>query len=158
MGKEKTRYQELRDAKGWSREKASEKMPGISPERLERIENSKVVVTPEDIIAMAEAYKEPGLCNYFCSNECSIGRRNVPEVKSKELAQIAVETLNSLNRLNRDKDRFLEIVEDGKVTDEEITDFLKIKETLEKMDASIGSFKLWIDKAVIEGDMKKLGK
>ena len=60
----KTMYQVCREELGWSREKASEEL-GISPERLERIENEKLAIYPEEVIAMSEVYKNPNLCNSF---------------------------------------------------------------------------------------------
>ncbi len=107
---DKSIYQEYREKLDLTREKASEMIGFMSAAKIEKIENDKVSVQPEDVIAMAECYKAPELCNYYCSQECPIGQQYVPEVKIKDLTQIAVETLNSLNRMNKEKDRLLEIV------------------------------------------------
>lgn len=151
---DKSVYQEYRESQGLTREKASELMEFISSAKLEKIENGKVSVQPEDVIAMARCYKTPELCNYYCSQECPIGRENVPEIKVKDLAQIAVETLNSLNRMNKEKDRLLEIVEDGMVTPDEYQDFYGIKKTLEKIALSVDTLQLWVDKSIAEGHME----
>ena len=104
---------------------------------------------------MADGYKNPSLCNYFCSHECPIGIEYVPEVKSKELSQITLEMLATLNKLSRDKDRLVEITVDGEITEDEIPDFLKIKEELEKMALTIDSLNLWIDNTIISGKIDK---
>ncbi|MBQ4505485.1 MAG: helix-turn-helix transcriptional regulator, partial [Firmicutes bacterium] len=77
----KTIYQNLREELDLSREKASELLEGITPERLERIENEKTVPHPEEVLLMSDKYKAPDLCNYYCANECPIGEQYVPEVK-----------------------------------------------------------------------------
>ncbi len=148
---DKSVYQELREKCDLTREKASELIGFISAAKLEKIENGKVSVQPEDVIALAQCYKSPELCNYYCSNECPIGQQYVPEIKVKDLAQIAIETLNSLNRMNREKDRLLEIVEDGQVTPDEYNDFFEIKKTLEKISLSVDTLQLWVDKSIADG-------
>ena len=151
---DKSVYQEYREKLELTREKASELMEFISPAKLEKIENGKVSVQPEDVIAMAQCYKAPELCNYYCSQECPIGQQYVPEIKVKDLAQIAIETLNSLNRMSKEKDRLLEIVEDGRVTPDEYKDFFEIKKTLEKIALSVDTLQLWVDKSIADGHME----
>ena len=151
---DKSVYQEYREKLDLTREKASELMEFISPAKLEKIENGKVSIQPEDVIAMAQCYKAPELCNYYCSQECPIGQQYVPEIKVKDLAQIAIETLNSLNRMSKEKDRLLEIVEDGQVTPDEYKDFFEIKKTLEKIAFSVDTLQLWVDKSIADGHME----
>ena len=160
MGRKSTKdgksiYQEIREKLELTREKASEMIGFISAAKLEKIENGKVAVQPEDVIALAECYKAPELCNYYCSQECPIGQQYVPEVHVKDLTQIAIETLNSLNRMNKEKDRLLEIVEDGQVTPDEYNDFFEIKKTLEKISLSVDTLQLWVDKSIADGTIKK---
>ena len=149
----KSIYQITRERLNLTREKASELMPGISPERIEKIENGKVNILPGDILEMSKCYKDPSLCNYYCTHECEIGKVNVQEIKQKELVQIAVETLTSLNKMSRMKDRLLEIAEDGEITPDEYDDFRDIKETLDKMALSVNTLQLWIDKKEAEGEI-----
>ena len=151
----KSIYQTTREELKLTREKASEIIGFISPERIEKIENAKVNVQPDDVMALAECYKAPKLCNYYCANECPIGQKYVPELKVKDLAQIAIETLNSLNKITREKDRLLEIIEDGRVTDDELSDFVSIKKTLDKIALSVDTLQLWVDQAVADGNLDK---
>ena len=64
-----------------TRDQASELLESIPPERIEKIENERVEPHPEEILIMAQKYKSPELCNYYCSNQCPIGQQYVPEVK-----------------------------------------------------------------------------
>ncbi len=139
-------YQQYRENAGLTREKASEAMGIVSETRIEKIESDKTVPYPDEIMAMAECYKTPDLCNYYCSNECPIGQKYVPQVQAKELTQIVLEVLATLNSLDKDKDRLIEISADGEVSEEEEKDFGYIKEQLDKISLAVDSLQLWIDK------------
>ena len=102
-------YFQCREEAGLTRAQASELMDFISESRIEKIENEKVTVQPEDVVAMAEAYRKPSLCNYYCSHECRIGQEYVPEVKISSLAEISLGILSSINSLGQQKDRLIEI-------------------------------------------------
>ena len=139
-------YQQYRENAGLTREKASEAMGIVSETRIEKIDSDKTVPYPDEIMAMAECYKTPDLCNYYCSNECPIGQKYVPQVQAKELTQIVLEVLATLNSLDKDKDRLIEISADGEVSEEEKKDFGYIKEQLDKISLAVDSLQLWIDK------------
>ena len=144
-------YQLARENVGLTRSQASEALVFISDSRIEKIESEKCEPHPDEILAMAKAYKKPSLCNYYCSNECPIGQVSVPELKDKDLAQITLEMLSTINILTKQKDRLVEITVDGKVSQDEMKDFLNIKSELDKMTVSIESLKLWINQMVAEG-------
>ena len=91
------------------------------------------MIDAEEILAMSEAYKLPRLCSRYCANPCPIGQEYVPEVNVKDLSQIALEILASLNVMRKRQDRLIEITADGKITEDEIADSLHIQEELGKM-------------------------
>ena len=130
-------------------------MDGITSDRIAKLENGSVHVQPEDVVLMAECYRAPELCNYYCTHECAIGEKTVEEIEMKSLSQIAIETLNSLNKMTRLKDRLLEIVEDGRVRPNESDDFLIIKSTLDKISASVNALQLWVDGQIADGKLDK---
>ena len=148
----KSPYQEARERLGLTREAASDRRGGMAPERLEKIENGRAIITAEDVNWMADAYQAPELRSIFCAAECPIGQRlRATPVPQKALGQIAIETLNCLHRLNRDSDRLLEIVEDGEVTVDEMTDFSRIRRNLDLIANTVSSLQLWIEQAELEG-------
>lgn len=160
MGRKSTKenkniYQTSREERNYSRETAAEKLGFISSDRIEKIENEKTLPHPEEVLAMADCYRNPSLCNYFCSHECPIGIEYVPEIKAKELSQITLEMLATLNKLVRAKERLIEITVDGELSKEELPDFLKIKEELEKMALSIDSLNLWLDQTIASGKIDR---
>lgn len=109
----KTSYQLIREELGLTREKASELLETIAPERIEKIENERTVPRPDEVLTMAEKYKRPSLCNYYCSRQCPIGEQYVPQVPMRELSAIVLEMLASLNAMNKEKERLIEIALTG---------------------------------------------
>ena len=165
MGRKSTKenkniYQISRENVELTRDAAAEQLEFISSDRIEKIENEKSLPHPDEILAMADCYKNPALCNYYCSHECPIGQEYIPEVAAKDLSVITLEMLSTLNTLAKEKDRMIDIAADGKVTEDEISDFLRIKENLECMSLTIESLKLWVEKTIASGeiDQSLLGK
>lgn len=144
-------YQLSREAQELTREKASEKMVFISSDRIEKIESEKSLPHPDEILAMAKCYKAPGLCNYYCSHECPIGEQYVPEIKLKNLSQIVLEMIASLNAMDKEKNRLIEITVDGEIGEDEYDDFQAIQEQLEKISISVRSLKLWVEQCIADG-------
>lgn len=160
MGRKSTKenkniYQISRENVNLTRDAASELMEFISSDRIEKIENEKSYPHPDEILAMADCYKNPSLCNYYCSHECPIGQEYVPEVTAKDLSVITLEMLSTLNTLSKERDRMIDIAADGKVSEDEITDFLRIKEYLENMSLTIESLKLWVENTIASGEIDK---
>ena len=148
-------YQISRENMGFSRAAASEKLVYISADRIEKIESEKTLPHPDEVLAMADCYKNPSLCNYYCSHECPIGREYVPEIKAKELSQITLEMLSALNTLTQKKDRLIEIAVDGEISTDEIPDFISLQNELDKMSLVIDSLNLWIDNSIASGKIDK---
>ena len=156
MGRKSTKenkniYQISREKMNYTRETASEKLGFISSDRIEKIESEKSLPHPDEILAMADCYKNPSLCNYYCSHECPIGQEYVPEVKFKELSQITLEMLASLNTLEKEKNRLIEITVDGVISEDEMKDFEKIQDQLAQISLAIDSLELWVQKAIADG-------
>jgi transcriptional regulator with XRE-family HTH domain len=150
----KTVYQQAREQMNLTREAASELLGYISADRIEKIENEKTVARPEEVLTMAQCYKRPELCNYYCSRECPIGIDTVPELKLKDLSQITLEVLATLNALDKEKDRLVEITVDGEITEDEKKDFEAIRVKLSEMAVAINSLSLWVDSAVHNGNIE----
>ena len=139
----KNLYQLRREELGLSREKASELLETMPAERIEKIESEKSLPHPDEVLLMSEAYKMPNLCNHYCANECPIGKQYVPEIKIKDLSQIVLEMLASLNSMHKKQERLIEITADGKIEGDEIKDFIHIQEELEKISITVETLQLW---------------
>lgn len=149
----KTIYQICREESGLSREKASDLMDGMSASRIEKIEYEAQQPTPYDIIQMADCYKRPDLCNYFCSHRCEIGDRYVPEVEISELSNIILETIASLNDISPLTNRLIQIARDGRITDDEIPDFAYISSKLDEVSLAINALNLWVEKTASQNQL-----
>lgn len=144
-------YQKTREELQLTREAASELLESMAPERIEKIENERLLPHPEEILVMAEKYCQPALCNYYCANQCPIGQLYVPEIKPKDLSQIVLEMLASLNSMSRQKERLIEITVDGKITGDELEDFVYIQEELERISVAVETLQLWSERMLATG-------
>ncbi len=146
----KTIYQQCREAEGLTRDKASERMDFLSADRIEKIESERSLPHPEEILAMAKAYRTPELSNYYCSNTCPIGRKYVPELKQKELSSIVLELLAGITALGNEKNRLVEITVDGIISEDEQEDFARIRELLQKLTSCSSALSFWLEKQELD--------
>lgn len=160
MGRKSTKenkniYQICRENANLTREAAAEQLEFISSDRIEKIESEKSYPHPDEILAMADCYKNPSLCNYYCSHECSIGQEYVPEITAKSLSVVTLEMLSTLNTLSKEKDLMIDIAADGEISEDEISDFLRIKNSLEDMLLTIETLKLWFENSIATGKIDR---
>lgn len=143
-------YQEIREELGLTREEASELLEFISSDRIEKIESDKTIARPEEVLKMAKVYRRSDLPNFYCTHECPIGKKYIPEVEKKDLSQITLEMLAILNSLEKQENRLIEITVDGKISKDEKDDFEHIKNQLYEMSKTIASLNMWIDSQISE--------
>lgn len=146
-------YFRLREEMGLTRDKASELLESITPERIEKIENERVEPHPDEVLIMSEKYKSPELCNYYCSNQCPIGQQYVPEVKVQDLSMIVLKMVNSLNTVQDSQRRLISITADGVIDDSEIDEFINIQEELENISITVEALQLWTEQMVANGSI-----
>ena len=75
----------------------------------------------------------------------------LPEVQVKELSSIVLEMLASLNSMQKEKDRLIEITVDGKISGDELADFIAIQEQLEKISVAVETLQLWSERMLATG-------
>lgn len=147
----KTVYQLSREKCDMTRDEASEALEIISKERIERIESRKNQAYPEEVLLMSRTYKDATLCNQHCALECPIGREYVPSVKLKELSQIVLEILASLNAMELQSNRLIDITVDGIISDAELQDFVNIQKKLEQISITVETLQLWAQSMLMSG-------
>lgn len=129
-------------------------MGGYLTERMiEKFETGEQVPQPQDIITMAEAYKKPELCNFYCSQVCAIGQKYTPSIEIGDLSSIVIETIASLYDIKDDINDLVSIARDGKISDDEISKFAKIYKGLSKVSLASDSLNLWVEKTISNGDI-----
>lgn len=147
-------YKNIRKQKNMTRDdvcNAAESLgQPMQPERLERIENGKYNIMPDEVLLLSKIYADPILCNHYCANECPIGEKYVPEVKVKDLAQIVLEMLSSMNAMKNKQERLIEITANGAINDDEIEDFVFIQNELERFSITVEALQLWVEKMLAD--------
>lgn len=145
----KNMFQRAREEAGLSRQAASEAANVVSESRIEKIESEKILPQPEDVLALSQAYKKPVLNHYYCAHYCPIGKRYETEVETKELSQIVLEVLSSLNSIGKERERLIEISVDGQISNEELKDFVRIKQQLMEIAHTANALQLWIENTIL---------
>lgn len=97
---------------------AVESLPGVTEDSLKKYELD--INRPPNIVValMADAYNEPELRAWYCSNECPLGRdcREIPEMPA-ERALIRLQ--NSVYEMQEVTRQVGKLMEDGKLSEEE---------------------------------------
>lgn len=131
----------------YSREGASEIL-GIDRTRLARIELGSLSPYPEEVLVMADAYNAPELCNYFCSQDCPLGKQTIQQVEIAELDRLTIQVLSAFQKINPIKDTLLEITADGIISEHEEPKLEEVIEALDLISAHAQSLKLWAEKNI----------
>ena len=71
------------------------------------------------------------------------------------LSQIVLETIASLNAMRRQKERLIEITVDGKITGDELADFVHIQDELEKISVAVETLQFWRERMLDTGAIDK---
>lgn len=149
-----TIYKDIRKSHSLTRDEVCDRASilnePLQPERLERIENGKFNISPDEVLLLSKIYGEPSLCNHYCAKECPIGEKYVPEIKVGDLAQIVLEMLASLNSMKKSQERLIEITADGVIADDEIEDFVFIQNELERISVTVETLQLWVEQMLAD--------
>ena len=140
-------YKKIRNELGMSRSAVEKKIYGIPAYRLARIENGEYRIHPDEVVALAECYGRPDMRNYYCCNECPIGKIDTNEVEYNDnVHEVLVDMAVSLRNVNHQKMRLMEILNDRKVSSDENADFQKIFDELEHISDTIEALQMWCEK------------
>ena len=125
-----------------SREGAAELL-GMSSSSVADAELGLTKCMPVDkAVLMADLYHAPHLLNYYCLNECPIGCRHAITDDVYDLTQITLKLLNLLRDKNliEIRDTVVEIAEDGKISEDEMADYEKVKDYFTELGKAISAF------------------
>lgn len=162
--KDKNIYQITREELGLSRLEAANIIAAIEKGRYSSLDENKLVkiehgliksIDPDDIVGLSKAYNKPELRNYYCCHQCEIGKLDAPEVAfDGGVHEILVNMAVVLRKVNHNKIRLMEILEDGKLSDDEKEDFDRIYEELEEVSMTVEALQLWCEKMKIRKNEK----
>lgn len=143
-------YLRRAEASSWdenfsSRERTAEVL-GIDRTRLAYIELEKINPHPDEALLLADAYRAPEICNYYCSKLCPIGQRTVAEVEINELERTVLQLLSAFRDLPKVKEELITIASDGVIHSDECPIMEGIIRKLDEAAARIQSLKLYYTK------------
>lgn len=114
----------------FTRAGASEVIPGVTEDSLKKYELD--INRPPNIVValMADAYNEPELRQWYCANECPLGKdcRETPPQMPAERALLRLQ--NSTYEMDNVIKQLSLLMEDGELSDDERTLIPKLKEQL----------------------------
>lgn len=126
-----------------SAEKAGEVLL-IDRIRLLNIENERILPRPDEVVSMAEAYKAPELCSYYCSRECPVGKfLDYPEINELSFPKIATSLVSSMHLFGKATDTICTIFKDNEISDNEMEEFKKVLVMLDELSDYSDALKLW---------------
>lgn len=125
---------------------------GVSKDQLSNYELGLYKQLPVDsVVRMADAYNAPELMNYYCCNECVIGKLTMSPIEICSIERLTIQILAVLNgtSISQIKESLIDITEDGKITKDEEPRLKEIINTLDEISAKSQALKLWAEKHLI---------
>ncbi|EKQ52410.1 MULTISPECIES: helix-turn-helix transcriptional regulator [unclassified Clostridium] len=122
---------------------------GVSKDQLSNYELGLYKQLPVDsVVRMADAYNAPELMNYYCCNECVIGKLTMAPVELCGIERLTIQILAVLNStsITKIKESLIDITADGKITEDEVPRLQEIIDTLDEISVKSQSLKIWAEK------------
>ncbi len=131
-----------------SREGAAELL-GLSPSTLANYElGITKSIPPDAVVMMSDLYNAPELKNLYCANECPIGKCSVIATSINSIESVTVKMLKALSEkgVSGIKEQLIDIVADGKITEDELPSLEHIVGFLDELSHTLGELKLTFEK------------
>lgn len=131
--------------KFFSKEYAAEQLH-ISVSQLQDYElGITKCIPPDNILRMADLYCAPELKNLYCREMCPLGE-DVPVLELGDLDRITVRAMASLRKVSEISGLFLDIAEDGVISEDERPSLKRVMEALDDISALAQSLNAWAEK------------
>lgn len=128
-----------------SRAGAAEALGYASESTISDWELGISIPTPEAVLKMSDLYNAPELVNTYCRCMCPLGS-DIPEVNLEDLDRISIKALSSFRKIDETKERLLDIVEDGVITEDEKPKLQAVLANLDELVSVSQNLKVWIAK------------
>lgn len=133
-----------------SRDGAAE-IIGIDRTRLARIELGTIVPYPEEVIMMADAYNAPELMNHYCTKECPIGRRIIPQAEPIHFDRLTIKVSNAVENCMDAGKTMRAIAGSGNFTERDVAELHEVLKTLKRVSQVAAEMEIWIQKHARSG-------
>ena len=104
-------------------------------------------IPPDNVLRMADLYNAPELRKLYCREMCPLGC-DVPKVDLDNLYRIIVKTIYGLRQSDDMEAIMLEIMEDGRITEDEKPKLKVLMANLDKLSSAALHLKLWAEKNI----------
>ena len=119
----------------------------IDRTRLLAIETERILPRPDEIFAMAEKYKAPEICSYYCSKVCQVGKyMNYPDIGEVDFSKISTSLIASMHLFGKNTDTICRIFKDNEITANEIEEFRTVLKMLDELSDYSERLRLWAKK------------
>lgn len=132
-------------------------MAGVGRDAIIRIEHGANKVMPVDTaVVLSEIYNAPELLNYYCLNECPIGKNRPLSDKVHGIDRVTVKLLHELriDDLSEVQDKLLRIAADGDVSDDEVEDLKSINEFFKGVSKTLSELETLTERIINGGSPK----
>ena len=102
-------------------------------------------IPPDSILRMADTYNAPELRNMYCREMGPLGC-DAPKLELEDLDRISLKALSYFRKMAAAKEKLLDIVEDGVVTEDERPDLDEVMNILDEVASIAKSLRVWVEK------------
>ena len=125
-------YKTARTVAGLTQERWAEAV-GVSVDSIRGYENGAVIPTDETVRAMSEISGLAPLSYWHLCNKSTLASDTLPEVEQLPLPQAVLQLLDAIRAFTSSYDRVIELAADGQITVEERSDWIIIKNYLDRI-------------------------
>ena len=153
MEQEGNAYLMARKKAGLTREQASELL-GNSPSTQANYELGVTKTIPPDaVVMMSDLFNAPELKYHYCANECPIGRGMPIPSGCGRIEPISVKAIRLLSGEPAEEatDKILEILSDGRLTEENLTTITWLIKYMDSLSRTLFELRLAYHKMMAEG-------
>lgn len=131
-------YKTAREVAGITQERAAAAL-NLSVRSLAAYETGERIPHDDIVVRMVDLYNFQQLAVQHLRGNSELARRIVPEVRQRSMIETAVSVYNLMRQFTarHSVDRLLEIAEDGRIDEDEMTDYRRITEELRKLSACV---------------------
>lgn len=130
----------VRNDLGWSQERAAFEA-GIGRRTLTRYEIAPQSAQPDKIMRLAEAYNNPEILEWYCTEVCEIGSIYHCKMQVNDLSSAVLTLLKEMNDVQDLQGKLISISCDGKIDKNEIPDMEHIMEEIEQLESALHALK-----------------
>lgn len=140
-------YKTAREFAGITQERAAAAL-NLSVRSLAAYETGERIPHDDIVVRMVDLYNYQQLAVQHMRANSELARRIIPEVRQRSIIETAVSLYNLMRRFDarHSADRLLEIAEDGRIDEGEMSDFTAITDELRKLSACVMEFDMLADR------------